>query len=110
MKPEELDRMAYEMQALPSGLNMPDTCYFLTMRSLYAMFAAGKLTEHQAKQEKIAVMQMYRQLDLFRRIGEQEMRVLRQVQQRGEYYEKNGCNVCRQLAHQLCGLSVEGED
>lgn len=108
MKLEELDQKAYAMQVLPTGLDPPETYYFLTMRALYAMFAVGKLTEDQAKQEKRIVLDGYRQLDLQRRVGAHEMRVLRQVQERGKYYEKNGCSVCRQLAHQLCGLPVKG--
>ena len=107
MKLEELDKMAYEMQVLPDGLTMPETYYFLTMRALYAMFLTGKITEHQAKEEKHIVLELYRQLDLSRRVGEHEMRILRQVQEQGGYYEENGCRVCRQLAHQLCGLPAE---
>ena len=105
MELDELDRRAYAMQVLPAGLEPPEMYYFLTMRALYAMFATGRLTEEQAKQEKRAVLDGYRQWDLQRRVGQQEMRVLRQVTERGGYYEKNGCNVCRQLADQLCGLN-----
>ena len=110
MQLEELDRKAYAMQVLPAGLEPPEVYYFLTMRALYAMFATGKLTEEQAKQEKRVVLDGYRQWDLQRRVGQQEMRVLRQVIDRGSYYEKNGCSVCRQLANQLCGLAVKGEE
>ena len=109
MQLEELDRKAYAMQVLPAGLEPPEVYYFLTMRALYAMFATGQLTEEQAKQEKRTVLDGYRQWDLQRRVGQQEMRVLRQVIDRGSY-EKNGCSVCRQLANQLCGLAVKGED
>lgn len=105
MELDELDRRAYAMQVLPAGLEPPEMYYFLTMRALYAMFATGRLTEEQAKQEKRAVLDGYRQWDLQRRVGQQEMRVLRQVTERGNYYEKNGCSVCRQLADQLCGLN-----
>lgn len=105
MELDELDRRAYAMQVLPAGLEPPEMYYFLTMRALYAMFATGRLTEEQAKQEKRAVLDGYRQWDLQRRVGQQEMRVLWQVTERGNYYEKNGCSVCRQLADQLCGLN-----
>lgn len=105
MELDELDRRAYAMQVLPAGLEPPEMYYFLTMRALYAMFATGRLTEEQAKQEKRVVLDGYRQWDLQRRVGQQEMRVLRQVTERGNYYEKNGCSVCRQLADQLCGLN-----
>lgn len=107
MELDELDRRAYAMQVLPAGLEPPEMYYFLTMRALYAMFATGRLTEEQAKREKRAVLDGYRQWDLQRRVGQQEMRVLRQVTERGNYYGKNGCSVCRQLADQLCGLTVK---
>ena len=51
MELDELDRRAYSMQVLPAGLEPPEMYYFLTMRALYAMFATGRLTEEQAKQE-----------------------------------------------------------
>lgn len=105
MELDELDRRAYAMQVLPAGLSPPERYYFLTMRALYAMFATGRLTGEQARQEKRAVLEAYRQLDLQYRVGQQELRVLWEVQQRGDYYRKNGCSVCRQLASQLCGLN-----
>ena len=58
------------------------------MRALYAMFATGRLTGEQARQEKRAVLEAYRQLDLQYRVGQQELRVLWEVQQRGDYYRK----------------------
>lgn len=110
MELDELDRRAYAMQVLPAGLSPPERYYFLTMRALYAMFATGRLIGEQARQEKRAVLEAYRQLDLQYRVGQQELRVLWEVQQRGDYYQKNGCSVCRQLASQLSGIAVKGED
>ena len=49
---EDLDKMAYELQPLPEGLQPPEIYYFLTMRTLYALYAFRKLSAEQAKQEK----------------------------------------------------------
>lgn len=106
----ELDRMAFEMQVLPAGLKMPETYYFLTMRSLYAMFAAKLITAEQARQEKMTVIQAYNQFNLVYRIGEHDMRVLRKIQQNKDYYDKNGCLVCKALANQICGIEMELTD
>ena len=103
----ELDRMAYEMQEPPKELNMPETYYFLTMRSIYAMFLCGKLTEEQAKREKRKVVGSYHAFELVYRIGEHDMAVLRDIQHNKDYYDKNGCHVCKQLANQICGLAME---
>lgn len=103
----ELDKMASEMQVLPPGLKMPEIYYFLAMRSLYAMFATGKITVDQAKQEKLLVTRDYNQFNLVYCIGEHDMHVLRKIQSNADYYDKNGCPVCKQLANQICGLAVE---
>ncbi|MGN0592018.1 MAG: hypothetical protein ACI4JQ_02085 [Ruminococcus sp.] len=106
----ELDKMAYEMQELPSGLNMPETYYFLAMRSIYVMFLCGKLTEEQAKREKRKIVSDYNAFELVYRIGEHDMSVLRNIQSRADYYNSSGCPVCKQLANQICGLAVELTD
>lgn len=108
-KLEELDKMAYAMQALPNGLNMPDTFYFLTMRALYAMFATGKITAEQAKNEKSMTVKSYNAFDLVYRVGEHDMAVLRKIQSHKDFYTQNGCKVCRQLANEICGLEMELE-
>lgn len=106
-KLETLDKMAYEMQPLPGGLKMPETFYFLTMRSLYAMFLTGKISEQQAKQEKSTVVCDYNAFSLVYRIGEHDLAVLRKIQSNADYYNKNGCSVCKQLANQICGIEME---
>lgn len=103
----KLDELAYKMSPLPAGLKMPETYYFLTMRSLYAMFAAGQITAEQARQEKMLVIRNYNQFNLVHRIGEHDMHVLRKIQSNADYYDKNGCPVCKALANQICGLAVE---
>ncbi len=107
MELSKLDELAYQMSPLPAGLKMPETYYFLTMRSLYAMFAAGQITADQAKQEKIQVVRDYNAFDLVHRIGEHDMRVLRKIQQNKDYYDKNGCPACKALANQICGIEME---
>lgn len=107
MELSKLDELAYKMSPLPAGLKMPETYYFLTMRSLYAMFAAGQITAEQARQEKIAVIQAYNQFNLVYRIGEHDMWVLRKIQQNKDYYDKNGCPACKALANQICGIEME---
>lgn len=103
----ELDKMAYEMQGLPSGLNMPETYYFLAMRSIYAMFLCGKLPEEQAKREKRKIVSSYNAFELVYRIGEHDMNVLRDIQNHADYYNNSGCPVCKRLANQICGLAME---
>lgn len=107
MELKELDEIAYEMQILPAGLKMPESYYFLAMRSLYAVFLSGKITADQAKEEKKAIIGTYRAFELVYRIGEHDMNILRQIQSNKSYYDKSGCPVCRQLADQICGLAVE---
>lgn len=107
---KELDAKAYGQQILPSGLNMPDTYYFLQMRALYAIFAVHAITAEQAREEKKIILQMYRNFALQNRIGEQDMHILRQIQQQKDYYSQNGCPVCKRLANQLCGLHAEAEE
>lgn len=105
-----LDEMAYKMQPLPTGLKMPETFYFLSMRSLYVMFLSGKISADQAKQEKSKVKDCYRDFELVHRIGEHDMAILRNIQHNKDYYDKNGCPVCKQLASQISGLAVELTD
>ena len=50
---KQLDALAHRQQALPAGLNLPETYYFLQMRALYAMFAMQAISAEQAKEEKI---------------------------------------------------------
>lgn len=107
MELKELDEMAYKMQVLPEGLKMPESYYFLAMRSLYAVFLSGKVTAEQAKKEKQAIIGTYRAFELVHRIGEHDMNVLREIQNNKDYYNKNGCPVCKKLADQICGLEVE---
>lgn len=103
----KLDEIAYAMNPLPANLKMPETFYFLSVRSLYAMFLSGKLTAEQAAEEKRQVRQTYRDFELVHRIGEHDMAVLRNIQHNKDYYDKNGCHVCKQLASQISGLAVE---
>ena len=104
---QELDRLAYEMQELPAGLNMPQTFYYLSMRSLYAVYHMKAITAEQAAKEKTKIVGDYNAFDLVYRIGEHDMRVLRKIQDSKDYYNKNGCPVCKQLANQICGLELE---
>lgn len=105
MNLKELDEMAYKMQPLPTGLKMPETYYYLTVRALYAMFLSGKITAGQAAKEKQQVRQTYRDFELVNRIGEHDMAVLRNIQHSKDYYDQNGCPVCKQLAAQISGLA-----
>lgn len=107
MNLKELDEMAYDMQTLPKGMKMPESYYFLAMRSLYAVFLSGKITADKAKEEKKAIISTYRAFELVYRIGEHDMNVLRQIQDNKNYYDKSGCPVCKQLANQICGLAIE---
>lgn len=102
-----LDKAAFEMQVLPMGLTMPETFYFLSMRSLYAMYSMGRITSEQAKSEKNTIIGSYNAFDLVYRIGEHDMAVLRKIQSNKDYYNKNGCPVCKQLANEICGLEME---
>ncbi len=103
---EDLDKMAYELQPLPEGLRPPETYYFLTMRTLYALYSFHQLSAEQAKQEKNQVLRQYRDFDLLRKIGMQERQILDNIRKSGAYYSKNGCPACKQLANQLCGLAI----
>lgn len=107
---KQLDALAHRQQALPAGLNLPETYYFLQMRALYAMFAVQAISAEQAKEEKQTVLRTYRDFALLHRIGEQDMHILRQIQRQKDYYSQNGCPVCKQLANQLCGLYIEVEE
>ena len=106
---KELDARAHGQQILPSGLNMPDTYYFLQMRALYALFAVHAITVEQAREEKKVILRTYRDFELLNRIGEHDMHILRRIQQQKDYYSQNGCPICKQLANQICGLQIEPE-
>lgn len=106
-KLEELDKKAFELQELPEGLNMPETYYFLTMRSLYAMFLTKRISGEQAKKEKKKVIGDYHAFALVYRIGEHDLSILRKIQSNKDYYSEKGCPVCKQLADQICGLEIE---
>lgn len=105
-----LDAQAYSLAPLPEGLRMPEMYYFLAMRTLYAMYAAKRITAEQAQKEKIRVTGEYNQFNLSYRIGEHNMQVLRKIQKNADYYSANGCLVCKQLANQLCGIERELAD
>lgn len=107
---DDLDKMAYELQPLPEGLQPPETYYFLTMRTLYTLYAFRKLSAEQAKQEKKQVLHQYRDFELLQKIGMQERQILDNIRKSGAYYSKNGCPACKQLANQLCGLAIREEE
>lgn len=103
----ELDRLAYEMSELPDGLEMPEIYYFETVRALYAMYSIGKISKEQAEKEKRKVKLTYRNFEVVNRVGKHDMSVLRKIQANKSYYDKNGCELCRALASQICGLKIE---
>lgn len=103
----ELDRAAYEMEELPDGLEMPEIYYFETVRALYAMYSIGKISKEQAEKEKRKVKLTYRNFEVGNRVGKHDMAVLRKIQANKDYYDKNGCKVCKDLASQICGLKIE---
>ena len=106
---EDLDKMAYELQPLPEGLQPPEIYYFLTMRTLYVLYAFRKLSAEQAKQEKKQILRQYRDFELLQKIGMHERQILNNIRKSGAYYNKNGCQACKQLANQLCGLAIREE-
>lgn len=109
-KLKELDEAAYKNQPMPYGLHMPETYYFLCVRSIYAMYRHREITREQAEQEKRTVRASYASFELAYRVGDHDMKVLRGIQKNGDYYKKDGCPKCKALYDQLCGLEIETED
>ena len=62
------------------------------------------------EQEKRTVRASYAAFELAYRIGDHDMKVIRDIQKNGDYYQKDGCPKCRALYDQLCGLEIETED
>lgn len=106
-KLKQLDSAAYKNQEMPQGLHMPEVYYFLCMRAVYQLFRMNQISQAQAEQEKKIVRSTYANFELVNRVGEHDMRVLRNVQKNGEYYKREGCPKCRALYDQLCGLEIE---
>ena len=106
-KLKQLDNAAYKNQDMPTGLHMPEVYYFLCMRYIYAMYRMDKISKEHAEQEKQIARSTYANFELVNRVGEHDMKILREVQKSGDYYKKDGCPKCKKLYEQLCGLAVE---
>ena len=106
----ELDEAAYKNNTIPAGIKMPEMYYFLSMRSVYTMYRLKQISKEQAQREKQVVRASYAAFELAYRIGDHDMKVIRDIQKNGDYYQKDGCPKCRALYDQLCGLEIETED
>lgn len=102
-----LDALAYEGQPMPSGLEAPEICYYISMLHLYALYNEGKLTGEQARQAKMEVIAAYNNFHLIHKIGVHDMGILRKIQSSKDYYSEKGCPVCKDLAAQICGLELD---
>ena len=59
MKPDEIEYLARDHEALPDSVTLPDSCYYWTMRSLWDSVRSGRIDRTQAGAQKKRLLRQY---------------------------------------------------
>ncbi len=106
MTTEELCKLAQNNEPMPVGLSLSEQFLFGTIRNIYAAYRAGTITAEQGKNEKNLALAQFENIRLWEKIFHEQHKMSVELGKLLTKANKEGCEVCRQMAKLLDGRIV----